>query len=86
MVEKLLGNMGVPIKAQEMIYKVVFHAVNMYGSVIWVVVDRVVKVMNGFHHRISRRIVGDEHVEERWQVMGVGIGGRVAGGDRYLED
>ena len=39
-------------------YKAVVQAVIMYGSNIWVVMDPMMKVLEGFHHSIARLISG----------------------------
>ena len=54
----VLAKTGAPIKACEMIYKVVVQVVLLYGRKIWVVKDAIMTLLEGFHHRILRRIVG----------------------------
>ena len=58
MLAKVLGKTGAPIKAQEMMYMALVQAVILYGSEIWVAMDVTMTVLEGFQHRISRRIVG----------------------------
>ena len=58
MVTKVLGKTGAPIKARAMMYKLVVQAVLLYGRKIWVVTDSIRTVLEVFHHRITRRIVG----------------------------
>ena len=58
MLEKVLGNMGAPIKAWKIMYKAVVQMVIMYGIEIWVFTDVMMAVLEGFHHRISIRIEG----------------------------
>ena len=58
MVEKVLSKTGVPIKSRVMIYNAVVQAVLLYRSKIWVVMDYMVTVLEGFHHRIARLIAG----------------------------
>ena len=58
MVSKVLGKTGEPIKSWEIIYKPVVQLVLLYGSEIWVVTDVMMTVLEGFHHRIARRIEG----------------------------
>ena len=41
-----------------MIYNAVVQAVLLYRSKIWVVMDSMVTVLEGFHHRIARLIAG----------------------------
>ena len=71
MVEKVLGKTGMPIKAWEMIYKLKVQAVLLYRSKRWVVTDAMITVLEGFHHRMARRIEGmtsrrGERVEQEW--------------------
>ena len=40
MAAKAMGNTGEPIKAREMMYKVVVKEVLLYGSEIWVVMEK----------------------------------------------
>ena len=58
MIAKVMGKKGAPIKAQPMMYKMVVQAVLLYGSEIWVVIDAMMMVLEGFHHSIARRITG----------------------------
>ena len=58
MVAKVMGDMGVPIKARLIIYKAVVQAVLLYGNERWVVPDAVMTVLEVFHHSISRRVAG----------------------------
>ena len=51
-----MEKMGEPIKACEIIYKVVVQKVLMYGTRILVVTDGIMTVLEGFHHSITRRI------------------------------
>ena len=53
-----MGRRGGPLKAWEMIYKVVSQAVLLYGRESWVVTDAMMKVLEGFRHKISIRVVG----------------------------
>ena len=57
MVEKVLGKTGAPIKAQEMMYKVLVQNLLLYGIKRWLVMDAMMMVLEGFHHKISRHIV-----------------------------
>ena len=38
------------------IYKAVTHSVLLYSSEIWVVTGKMIKVLEGFHHRAERQI------------------------------
>ena len=58
MVEKVLGKTGAPIKAQEMMYKVLVQDFLLYGIKSWLVMDAMMMVLEGFHHKISRQTVG----------------------------
>ena len=58
MVSKFLGKKGAPIKAWEMIYKSVFRALLLYDSKLWVVMDVMMMVLEGFCHRTEKRILG----------------------------
>ena len=44
-------------------YKVLFWTVLIYGSEIWVVTGFILKVIDDFHNRVARRILGkiDQH-------------------------
>ena len=56
MVPKVLGKKGDKIKAREMMYKEVVHAVLLYGSERWGVTDSTMAVSEVFHKRVSGRI------------------------------
>ena len=58
MVAKVLGKTGAPIKVQEMMYKEELHVVLLYKIKILVMKDKKVTVIEGFHHKIDRNIVG----------------------------
>ena len=58
MVAKVLVKTRVPIKTQEIIYKVVVQAVSLYGRKIWVVKGSIITVPEVPYHSISRQIVG----------------------------
>ena len=45
------------MKARYILYKVVVHTVFIYWCESWVVIDSMMTVMEGFHHRVARRIV-----------------------------
>ena len=59
MVEKVMGERGVPINAWTMMYKLVVQSVLLYGSKILVATNTVVMFLKGFHNKISRRIEGE---------------------------
>ena len=58
MVLKVLVRMGVMVRSRAIMYKVVVNMVLLYRSESWVVTDAIIKVLEGFHHRIYWRIVG----------------------------
>ena len=58
MVAKVMDKTGGMIKAREMMYKAVVQAVRLYGSERWVVTDKMMMVLEGFHQTIERRIAG----------------------------
>ena len=67
---KFLVKVGAMVKSCAMMYKEVVQTLILYGSESWIVTDETVKVLEGFHHRISRRIMGkiDRRVgEEDWE-------------------
>ena len=45
--EKFLGETGEPVKVREMMYNAVVQAVLLYGRKIWVVMDAMIKVLEG---------------------------------------
>ena len=53
MVAKVLMNMGATVRAWAMMYKSVVETVLIYGSDIWVLMDAIPKVLEGFHHRVA---------------------------------
>ena len=57
MVANVLGKTGAPIKAQEMMYKVLVQNFLLYGINSWLVKDAMMTVLEVFHHNISRHIV-----------------------------
>ena len=59
MMAKVSMMAGAMVRARAMLYKVVAQTVLLYGSKIWVVMGEMLKVMEGFHHQVSRRISGN---------------------------
>ena len=55
---KLLMRTGATVWVQKMLYKVVVRTVLIYGINIWVVTVAMLKFLEGYHHRVSRWIVG----------------------------
>ena len=68
------------MQAQAMIYNVLIQTVLLYRSESWVVMDVMMRVLEGFHHQVSQRISGMSY----WKFgVGVGVGdgmGVVIGG------
>ena len=58
MVGKLLLKTGETLQAGGMLYKSMLRLVLLYGSGSCVVMGAMLKVLEGFHHRLSRRILG----------------------------
>ena len=58
MLTNVLGKTGAPIKSRVMVYTAVVQSVLLYGSEIWVVIDLMITVLEGFHHSIKIRIAG----------------------------
>ena len=57
-VTKVMWNTGAPIKSRSVMYKVVVQAVLLYRSEIWLIMDNMVTVLESFHNRTARCIVG----------------------------
>ena len=58
MVSRVLERTGASPRVRGMFYKAVVQAVLLYGCESWVITDSMRKVLEGFHHRIARRISG----------------------------
>ena len=58
MITGLLANTGSTVPAQGMVYKEVAHSLLLYGSESWVMMGEMLKVLEGFHHRVARQIMG----------------------------
>ena len=54
----VLVKAGINVRSREIFYKLVVQAVLMYRRDTWVVTDAMVEVLEGFRHRIARRIMG----------------------------
>ena len=65
MVVKVLTKMVYTVQAQVMMYKAVVHTMLLYGRESWVVIDVMLKFMEGFHHQVAQRIAG----MSSWRVM-----------------
>ena len=53
-----------------MFYKAVVQSVLLYGCETWVITPQVLRVLEGFHHRVARRLSGRRPyylpAEDRW--------------------
>ena len=58
MVEKVLAKAGAMVGLQVMMYKALVQEVFFYESESWVVADVILKFLEGFHHKVDRRIAG----------------------------
>ena len=58
MIARVLAKTGAMVRDRGMIYKAVAQSVLMYGSLSWVVTGEMLKVLEGFHHQVARRITG----------------------------
>ena len=59
MVLRVLDNTGYTVRASTMVYKTVVQTVLLYGINSWVIPYSIMKVLEGFHHQIARRITGE---------------------------
>ena len=69
MVTKVLTKMGATVRARSMMYKKVVQKLLLYRSDSWLAMEAMLNIIEGFHHRLARRISGISD----W---GVGEGGR----------
>ena len=58
MLKKLLTKTGATVQAQAMMYKALVQTVLIYESETWVVMDEMLKVLEGFHHQVAWSITG----------------------------
>ena len=58
MLKKLLTKTGATVQAQAMMYKSLVQTVLIYESESWVVMDEMLKVLEGFHHQVAWSITG----------------------------
>ena len=54
---KVLSKTGSMVQSSGILYKAVVQTVLLYGSESWGATEAMLKVLEGFHHRESRRIV-----------------------------
>ena len=57
-VANVLTKTGMTVRSQALMYKVVAHRVIIYSSKSWVVMKAMLKMLEGFHHWVARRIAG----------------------------
>ena len=57
-ISKVMMKMGETVQASGMLYKAVAQTVILYGIKSWVLTVKMLKVLEGFHHRAARRNVG----------------------------
>ena len=50
-----------------MLYEAAMHSVLLYGSDSWVVTGAMLKVLEGLHHRLARRITGMMAMNRDWE-------------------
>ena len=58
MISRVLAREGANGRVSGMFYKAVVMSVLLYGSESWVWTDPMVKTLEGFHNRITRRLAG----------------------------
>ena len=59
MTEKVLMRVGETVRARVMLYKAVIQTALIYRRKIWMVTGEMLKVKEGFHQWVARRIVGN---------------------------
>jgi hypothetical protein len=57
-VSRVLTREGATSRVCGMFYKAVVQSVLLYGCETWVITSQVLKVLEGFHHRVARRLTG----------------------------
>ena len=58
MIARVMAKTGATVRERGMMYKAVDQSVIMYVSEIWVATGEILKVLEGFHHWVERRITG----------------------------
>ena len=53
----MVSKTGVTVRDGGVLYKAVLESAFLYGSEIWVVPGAMLKVIEVFHHQVSRRMV-----------------------------
>ena len=56
MLVRVLERTGATVRAQGSMYKAVVQLVILYGIEIWVLNREMLKILEGFHHQVERRI------------------------------
>ena len=56
MIARVLANTGATVQARGMVFLAVDQLVLLYSSESWVVAWAMIKVLEGFHHQVARRI------------------------------
>ena len=54
----MVSNTGATVQAQSILYKAIVQSGLLYDSESWVVTWSMIKVIEGFHYRVARRITG----------------------------
>jgi hypothetical protein len=69
-ISRVLTREGADTRVSGMFYKAVVQSVLLYGCETWTVTAQVLKVLEGFHHRVARRLSGKRPYylpgEDRW--------------------
>ena len=58
MIVRVLDKTGETVRSSGMVYKAVANLVLLYSSESWMVTAAMLKVLEGFHHWYTRRILG----------------------------
>ena len=75
MVVKVLMAVVATLQAWEMMYKEMVQTVFLYVRDSGAVTDVILKVLEGFHHIVARRITGETAWQVREMVVVIGEGG-----------
>ena len=57
-VSRILSREGASPKVSAMFYKAIVQSVLLYGSETWTITERMRLTLQGFHHRVARRLTG----------------------------
>lgn len=58
MISRILTREGAQPAVSAMFYKAIVQTVLLYGSETWTTTQSMLKILNGFHHRVARRLTG----------------------------